>query len=141
MTRHLLALVTAVAIVGIGTRSIAGENGYVVIVNANNHVGELDRDFIRDMYLKKAIEWGHGETIRPIDLTPVRDQFVREILHKTPAQLKNYWNQQIFSGKGVPPPETDSPAAVISYVVDHPGAIGYLPSGTDPGHARIVRLK
>jgi hypothetical protein len=69
------------------------------------------------------------------------ERFVREVIRKTPAQLKSYWNQQIFSGSGVPPPDAESSAAMIAYVVDHPGAIGYLPASVDPGGARVVRLK
>ena len=143
--RALVTTAWIVAVLAISDTSIAAEtSGYVVIVNSDVRIGELDRDFVRDIYLKKTIEWGGGTTIHPIDLSApfaVRDQFVRDVLHKTPAQLKNYWNQQIFSGKGVPPPETDSAAAVIAYVVSHPGAIGYIPAGVDPGHARVVHVK
>ena len=63
------------------------------------------------------------------------------MLRKTPAQLKSYWNQQIFSGKGVPPPEADSTADVIAYVLANPGAVGYLPVDVDPGRAKVVEVK
>ena len=88
--------------------------------------------------------WSGGDTIRPIDLAtkfPVREQFVRRVLKKTPAQLKTYWNQQIFSGKGVPPPEAGSPNDVLSYVLAHPGAIGYVPVDVESREAKVIEVK
>jgi hypothetical protein len=60
---------------------------------------------------------------------------------KTPAQLKSYWNQQIFSGKGVPPPEADTASAVISYVLAHKGAVGYLPANVEARGVKVVKVK
>jgi ABC-type phosphate transport system substrate-binding protein len=121
----------------------AAEGRYKVIVSPKNPVTSIDRDFLRNAYLKKETEW-NGQTIRPVDLSktfPVRDQFTREVLKKTPAQLKSYWSQQVFSGKGVPPPVGETTADVIAYVLANPGAIGYLPDDVDPGGAKIVEVK
>jgi len=117
---------------------------YLIIVNPESPVRELGRSFVRDAFLKKAATWADGETIRPVDLprvSLVRERFTREVLNKTPAQLRAYWNQQIFSGKGVPPPEVDSDAAMIAYVLHHHGAMGYLPRSADPRGAVVVRLR
>jgi len=116
---------------------------YVIIVHPANKVAELTREFVRNAYLKKATTWSGGETIRPVDLNrrfPVRKQFTEQVLKKSMTQLKIYWNQQIFSGKGVPPPEKDSEAAVITYVLSNKGAIGYLAAGADPRGAKVVGL-
>jgi ABC-type phosphate transport system substrate-binding protein len=117
---------------------------FKIIVNPENRVDAVSREFLRNAYLKKATTWSHGGTIRPVDLTsklPVREQFTHDVIKKTPAQLKIYWNQQIFSGKGVPPPEADSVQAAISYVLANPGAVGYLPVDVDPGKAKVVGIK
>jgi ABC-type phosphate transport system substrate-binding protein len=116
---------------------------YKVIVNPENPVGAIDRRFLRDAFLRKASDWNGGAAIRPIDLATrfaARERFVHDVLNKTPAQLKSYWNQQIFSGKGVPPPEAATPAAVISYVLANPGAIGYLPLDADVGGAKVIKV-
>ncbi len=117
-------------------------DAYQVIVSPENPVTEVDRDFVRDAFLKKTSEW-NGETIRPIDLSAkhaARDRFTREVIRKTPAQLKSYWNQQIFSGKGTPPPVADSAAAVVAFVVANKGAIGYVPVDADTAGAKIVKV-
>lgn len=132
-------------LVPIGRRVVAADQGpaFKVIVHPDNPVSDVDRALLRDAFLKRATEWSNGDTIRPIDLTrrfPVRDRFTRDVLKKTPSQLKSYWNQQIFSGKGVPPPEADAVADVIAYVLDHLGGVGYVPASADVGDAKPVRV-
>lgn len=124
--------------------AFAGDEHFVVIVHRDNPVTSIDRDFLRDAYLKKASDWSNGETIRPVDLASrfeVREVFTREVLRKTSAQLRSYWNQQIFSGKGTPPVEADSIAEMIEYVATNAGAVGYLPAGASPARVKVVEVK
>jgi hypothetical protein len=117
---------------------------YLVIVHPGNRLRALSRAFVRGAYLKKSTAWGDGEAIHPVGLSrrfPARERFAREVLGKTPAQLRAYWNQQIFSGKGVPPPELDSAEAIIAFVLHHQGAVGYLPAAADPAGAAVVTLE
>lgn len=142
----ILCCIAAVALAasGFGGTSFARTPQYRVIVNPHNTVTAVDREFLRNAYLKKQTAWPHGEPVRPVALSrkfTVQEQFTREVLQKTPAQLRNYWNQQIFSGKGVPPVELDTTAEMIAYVVANPGAVGYLPIDVDPGAARAIEVK
>jgi ABC-type phosphate transport system substrate-binding protein len=139
-----LVLALAVISAGLAGTSTADTSDFQVIVHPDNPVTSVTRDFLRRAYLKKATDWGHGATIRPIDLPkghPVRDRFTRSVLKKTPAQLRSYWNQQVFSGKGVPPPVADSTDAAIAYVLAHPGAVAYLPADVDPEGAKVIPLR
>jgi ABC-type phosphate transport system substrate-binding protein len=140
----VVALVVLAALALPGPHARAANEGFVVIVNPENPVTEVSRDFLRDAFLKKASSWSGGEALRPVDLSRrfgARETFCRDVLKKTLPQLKRYWNQQVFSGKGVPPPELDSEKAVIAYVLANKGAIGYLPAGADPGGARVVKVR
>jgi ABC-type phosphate transport system substrate-binding protein len=142
--RGILHLLVVVAVLGLASTSIANDVAFKVIVNPELSIDSVDRDFLRDAYLKKATEWGNGDTIRPVDLSAkfaARDQFTEHVLRKTPSQLKTYWNQQIFSGKGVPPPEADSVQGVVEYVLENKGAVGYIPADADPGKAIVVRIR
>ena len=130
--------------VAIAVASAAASDDYKIIVNPDNPVAAIDRQFLRDAFLRKTSDWDGGEAIRPIDLAsrfPVRVRFAQDVLKKTPSQLKSYWSQQIFSGKGVPPPEADSTAAVVAYVLSHRGAVAYLPLEADAGAAKVVKVK
>ena len=142
--RIVIASIALLVYAMFASASVSSQRRFKIIVHPENRVDTISREFLRNAYLKKATVWSHGGTIRPIDLRtelPVRDQFTREVIKKTPAQLKTYWNQQIFSGKGVPPPEADSAAAAISYVLANPGAVGYLPADVDAGKAKVVGIK
>ena len=139
-----IALVLLVLVLGLAPALPAEDARFVVVVNPKNPVTTIDHDMLRNIFLKKRVVWNHGGTIRPIDLSSkfsIREQFVRRVLKKTPAQLKTYWNQQIFSGKGVPPPEATSPANVINYVLANPGAVGYVPSDVELRTAKVVEVK
>jgi hypothetical protein len=68
-----------------------------------------------------------------VDLAPdaaARARFSQEVLSRSVASMRNYWQQRIFSGQGLPPPELRDDEAVVSYVITHPGAIGYVAAGT-----------
>ncbi len=122
---------------------VASADAFVLIVHPDNPVTSVDRDFLRNAYLRKTTDWADGRSIRPNDLSPkfpARDRFTREVVKKTPAQLRSYWVQRIFSGKGVPPQELDSVASMIAHVLSDPGAVGYLPASADPGRAKVIRI-
>lgn len=145
-TTFLLALVTAlVAVAGVRGRAQPPRgDGFLLIVHPSNRAVAVNRGFLRDAYLRKLVTWSSGETIRPVDLPRrqgVRDRFTRDVLRKTPAQLRSYWNRQIFTGTGVPPVERSTEAGVIAYVLANPGAVGYLPEGSDPRGAKVIRLR
>jgi ABC-type phosphate transport system substrate-binding protein len=143
MPRGIVRLLTLVVLLGLTSASTASEEHFKVIVNPDNPSDSVSRDFLRDAYLKKETEW-HGKTLRPIDLSSkhgTREQFTKNVIRKSSSQLRTYWNQQVFSGKGVPPPEVESASAVVSYVLANPGAVGYLPVDADPGRAKVITIR
>jgi ABC-type phosphate transport system substrate-binding protein len=130
-------------VLGLTSTSLAEPEQFKIIVNPNNASDSVSRDFLRNVFLKKETEW-HGKTVRPIDLSAkqgVRAHFTKDVIRKSPAQLRAYWAQQVFSGKGVPPPEVDSPARVVEFVLANPGAVGYLPADADSGKAKVVSVR
>jgi hypothetical protein len=143
------SLVVAIACAGLAPGGAATTRDreadeYRVVVHPSNPVRVVSREFVRAVYLKRRTTWWDGETIRPVGVSqrfPARQRFAREVLRKSPAQLRAYWNQQIFSGKGVPPPEFDSHDAVLAYVLRHRGAIAFLPASVDPDGAVVVTVK
>jgi hypothetical protein len=140
-----IALLLAIALVGAVRPGSprAGSATFKVIVHPDNPTTRIHRGFLRRAFLKKDLRGKHGASLRPIDLprgTAARERFTRDVLKKSSAQLRNYWNQQVFSGKGVPPPEADSEDAAIAYVLANPGAVGYLPTDADPQGAKVIEI-
>jgi ABC-type phosphate transport system substrate-binding protein len=137
------SLALAMIWLGMAKASVASHDDFKVIVNPGNPTAVVERDFLRDAFLKKATNWPDGKAIRPIDLAgklPAREQFITQVLKKTPSQLRSYWTQRIFTGLGVPPPEADTAQAAIRYVLNNPGAVAYLPASVDAGGTKVIGL-
>jgi hypothetical protein len=117
---------------------------YRVIVHPGNADTSVERTFLAHAFLKKTTTWSDGETIRPVDLlgnSPVRRRFSEDVLERPVSAVRSYWQQLIFSGRGVPPPELDNDEAVVRYVIRHPGAVGYVSGSADVRNAKILGVR
>jgi hypothetical protein len=80
------------------------------------------------IYWRKQRFWPNGVPIKPVNLrsqNPLRIQFSLTTLGSTPNSQIDYWNGQYFNGIS-PPHSVDSEEAVIRYVAQTKGAIGYV---------------
>ncbi len=144
LTRRTFLGVAALALLPWPRVAAAQDTGFKIIVHPDNPTASVDAARLREAYLKRTAAWNDGRSIRAIDLSSrhaVREQFGRRVLKKTPTQLRYYWNRQVFSGKGVPPTQVDSPAAAVEYVLRHPGAVAYVPIEADAGEAKVIALR
>jgi ABC-type phosphate transport system substrate-binding protein len=131
---RLLSLILTIGV--LTSPSVAGAQEFTVIVNASNPVASLPRGDVAKLFLKKTIAWQSGQPVSPVELpvaAKAREEFARTVLNKSIAQVKSYWQQQIFSGRDVPPPEKQSENDVVAFVRSNPGAIGYVSKGVDIG--------
>ncbi len=115
-----------------------------VIVNPQNQAASVDRRFLADAFLKKVSRWGDGEAVRPVDLGPdsaVRGRFSEDVLRRSVSAVKNYWQQLVFSGRDVPPPELDSDDQVVAYVLRFGGAVGYVSPAANVDRVKVLSLK
>ncbi len=138
-----LTLAASEATVVAQTRPTAAA-AYRIIVNPSNPTKSVDRKFLADAFLKKVTRWAHGELIRPVDLnpdSPARNKFSDEVLQRSVAAIKSYWQQLVFSGRDLPPPELDTDEDVVKYVLKHSGAIGYVSGSANLNGARPVTVE
>ena len=115
---------------------------YVVVVNAANPLTSLSKGDLAKIFLKKVDRFSNGQPATPVNLgdaSPARERFTKEILGKSVNALESYWQQQIFSGKNVPPATKASDTEVIEFVRANPGAVGYVSpkAGDAPGIKRL----
>lgn len=102
---------------------------YKVIVNESNPINSITKKELAKIFFKKLTKWDSGSAILLVDQdesSPVREIFCKDVLKKSVAKTKVFWQEQIFSGRGVPPIEKASDKEVIDYVKSNPGAIGYI---------------
>lgn len=141
-------LLAAVVVLGLcapgGGAAAAADPGYRVIVHPANPLESVERRFLADLFLRKAVRWPNGDAARPADLAgdpPVRRRFSEDVVGRSVAAVKSYWQQVIFSGRGLPPPELDDEAAVVAYVLRHAGAVGYVSTTADVGSAKVLPVR
>jgi ABC-type phosphate transport system substrate-binding protein len=142
--RAFVALVT-LGVCSFGPESEAhGRSTFKVIVHPDNNVGSVPRGFLSDAFLRNVSKWGNGRKMLPVDLradSTVRERFSDRVHRRSVLAIKRYWQQRIFSGSGVPPPELDSDEAVLRYVLQHPGALGYVSADAAIGKARTLEVR
>jgi hypothetical protein len=142
----LMAIVASVCALCPGVSSaLASESepGFRVIVHPENPLSRAPRRLLATLFLKEVTRWDDGVAARPVDLRPdtaTRRRFSELVLNRSVGAVKSYWQQRIFSGRGVPPPELETDRAVVEYVTKHRGAIGYVAPGTELGKAKILNL-
>lgn len=117
--------------------------GFVVVVNRANPVSEISRADLARMFLKQTPRWSNGQSVEPVDLvgsSPIREAFSRRVHQRSASSVISYWRQQIFSGRGVPPPEQANEAGVIRYVSGHAGAVGYVSATANVSTVKVLRV-
>lgn len=132
----LLALIALSA-----TVSAEPPPAYRVIVHPHNAVSGADRNFLQDVFLRRVKRWPNDKVIHPADLAPssrVRKRFTEDVLGRSIAAVKAYWQQRIFSGRDVPPPEFESDEQVVAYVLKYEGAVGYVSENAALRGAKVL---
>jgi len=126
------------------TAQPASAADFKLVVNDGNPVVTLGKAEVGRLFLKKDTRWESGSTVEPVDQvsgSSVREEFSEEIHSKAVGAVKSYWQRQIFSGRGTPPPELSSDGEVIAYVKSHPWAIGYVTADAAVGQGvKVVKV-
>lgn len=102
---------------------------FVVLVHEDNPVTTIERDHMSRIFLKRIRKWPDGRPVEPLDLTPTavsRVAFTKAVHKKSVAAIRAFWQQQIFSGRDIPPPEKGTEEQVVEYIRYHPDAVGYV---------------
>jgi ABC-type phosphate transport system substrate-binding protein len=141
MTRFPALALAAAGV--LAAASLVAADGFQVIVNDANTTGTLTKAQVTSVFLKKTPRWPNGVSAVPIDQvdsSPARAAFSKDILGKSVAAVASYWQQQIFSGREVPPPQKSGDAAVIEFVKANAGAVGYVAAGAPPSGVKVVAV-
>jgi len=136
-----MGLLLATWFLSVAVRS-ASESEYMVIVNDQVAVEQLDVKTVQAIFLGEKTQWANGDRIVTVILESgsIHELFMKEILRKTPMQFTTYWNQQLFTGKGIPPHSFATIEQMIDFVSKTRGAIGYVPSSAIINNFKVVKI-
>jgi ABC-type phosphate transport system substrate-binding protein len=143
MPRHIRFTVAALCLVVLGAHRVAAQE-YKVVVNSANPASELSSDAVSKIFLKtssKFPEGGAATPVEPAKTSPARAAFAKAVLGRSVQNLDTYWQQQIFSGKDVPPANKATDDDVIAFVKGNPGAIGYVSGSAAVAGVKVVTVK
>jgi ABC-type phosphate transport system substrate-binding protein len=126
-------------------RSQAPARRVYVVVNVANPIDQIDRDQLSSIFLKRVSRWPNGQPADPVDLAPTvvpRAHFSESVHKRSVGAVLAFWQQQIFSGRDVPPVEQRSERDVLAYVSEHPDAVGYVAVSTDlPAGVKTIEVR
>jgi ABC-type phosphate transport system substrate-binding protein len=125
------------------TATEARASDFVIVVHPSNPADSMTAKEVSALFLKTVTRWGDGRRVLPLDQadgSAIRARFSEGIHGRSVSAIKNYWQQQIFAGRDVPPPEKASDREVLAYVASNPSAIGYVSAGADLGSVKVLTV-
>ncbi len=116
---------------------------FQVIVNEANATSALSKKEVSEVFLKTKGKWADGSKIVPVDLSAraaTRAAFSQEIHGRSVGAIRSHWQQAAFSGAGTAPVERPDDAAVIAFVKNNPGAVGYVSADADVSGVKVLTI-
>lgn len=110
----------------------------LVVANTGGEPLELTKQEVKSLFMGAFI----GRDLDAVSLppsNPTRVLFNTLVLGLTEDRIQSYWAQMRFSGRKKTPLELSDESDVLSYLLETPGAIAYLPASVQvPAELSVV---
>lgn len=116
---------------------------FVVIVSARSSLTALRADQVAAIFLAQTGRFPNGGEAVALDLpvgSPLRAEFYNTVAARTPALMKAYWAKMVFTGRGQPPRELPSSAAVRKLVAENPAVIAYIDKSALDASVKAIQV-
>jgi len=120
--------------------SIVQAEGLFVIVSTLVPDSSISTAQLANIYSLKKNAWSDDASIVPINReasSQERDKFTEAVFHLSTRELAEYLDRLRFQGK-LPPVVQTSDQAVIAFVRNVPGAIGYINAEHVPEGVKVL---
>ena len=120
------------------------QSSYKIIVHNDVKQESVTKNELSKIFLKKVVQWEGGTAIKPVDQkkdSGLRLKFSKEVLKKDVNAVTAFWQRKIYSGRGLPPAEVATDAAVVEYVKNNPGAIGYVSTKAKTAGVKVLKIQ
>jgi hypothetical protein len=138
--RRVLGLALPLACLAPAWSGVAAEARIAVVTGPVPPDLTLDREALRDIFLKRVVIDHSGNKLVPLNLPPEdprRAAFSEALLGKPPDALQRYWNERYFQGVS-PPYVVRSEEAMLRFIAETPGALGYVAACRVDKRARTI---
>ncbi len=132
----------AVSLAAIAAPRAASAQEFKVVVNSGNSVESMTADEASKIFLKTSVKFSNGTAAVPVDQKgPARAAFTKAVHGRAVSAVDTYWQQQVFSGKDMPPVSKATDDDVIAFVKGNPGGVGYVSAGAATAGVKVVAIK
>jgi hypothetical protein len=113
-----------------------------VIANPSVKAASVSAGDLKEVFLGNKTSLADGSKVEPVlaESGAAHDAFLKDVVGKSAAALKNHLKSLVFTGKGSMPKSFASEAEIVKYVAKTPGAIGYVSASTDASGVKKVAL-
>lgn len=125
---HFLGLASLMAVFLVSASQAGEPEIAIAVVVGKNHAKPPKKMDAALMFRRKKLFWADGTKVNPVNLpasNQLRRVFSQAMLGASPEDLETYWNGMYFHGVS-PPFVLSSEEAVLRFVTQTPGAIGYV---------------
>jgi len=137
MHARLLGIAAFAAFFLVGT---AKAEGLLIIANPSVNVATLSLSQIAAIYLLRITTWPDGSHVVPVNreaASRTREEFTSAVLQQDNPSLAAYWNEMHFMGRQ-PPAVQESEQAMVAFIQNVPGSIGYISASVAPPNVKIL---
>jgi ABC-type phosphate transport system substrate-binding protein len=107
----------------------------VIIVNPQNPATRMFPSQAAQFFLGGSVLF---TPVEQAESSPIRAEFDKKVLEKTPAQVEAIWSKIVFTAKGKPPKECKSSAEVKKAVAENVNAIGYIEKAAVDDSVKVI---
>jgi ABC-type phosphate transport system substrate-binding protein len=124
--------------------SVLAGHASAQLVIANNSVksSSVSKADLKEVFTGGASSFKDGSHVTPILLKsgPVSDEFLAAYIGKADAAFRASWRSLVFSGQATMPKSLDSDAAIVAYVAQTPGAVGYISKSSPHEGVKVLEV-
>lgn len=138
--KNKLAIAAVLLLVLATSAKPARADEVVAIVNKDN-TNIVDKQYIARLYTGAIKGWPDGSPAFLVDQmegSDARAVFYATVVGKSQATMRAIWQQNIFSGNGLPPKVASPDAAMKALVATNRNAIGYILASQVDASVRVI---
>jgi hypothetical protein len=116
----------------------------LVVANKGVAVSAISPAELRDIFTGIRSRFDDGTRAIPVLLKggAAHEVFLHKHVGEEPDEFRSRWRKAVFTGQGSMPKEFNSEGALLEYVAQTPGAIGYVSRVNESGspHVKVLNV-
>ena len=126
---------TAIFAAALAAWMVPAQAELVIIVNQQNPATRIFPSQAAQFFLGGSVLF---TPVEQVEGSPIRAEFCKKVLEKSPDQVEAIWSKIVFAAKGKPPKQYKSSAEVKKAVADNVNAIGYIEKSAVDDTVKVV---